>query len=120
MSFPLVLLLAACSALPQSFSADLIAIDSKCLNAANQSMNDNTVRAWTAAGAVYMDGLVKFDLSTIPDTAFLTSAVIRTYHKTAGSSSPWQSPTAGLGWHRRSGDQGVHHLTGVWPPPGGA
>jgi hypothetical protein len=92
MSFPLVLLLAACPALPQSFSADLIAIDSKCLNAANQSMNDNTVRAWTAAGAVHMDGLVKFDLSTIPDTAFLTSAVIRTYHKTAGSSSPWQSP----------------------------
>ena len=38
-----------------------------------------------------MDGLVKFDLTSIPDTAFLTSAVMRTYHKDADS-SPWQSP----------------------------
>ncbi|HBF23424.1 MAG TPA: hypothetical protein DDW23_06365 [Planctomycetes bacterium] len=82
-----ILLLAI--ATPQASS--LIATDSKCLNAANQSMNDNTVRAWTAAGAVHMDGLVKFDLSSIPDTAFLTSAVMRTYHK-ATNNSPWQTP----------------------------
>ncbi|HEX9792462.1 MAG TPA: DNRLRE domain-containing protein [Planctomycetota bacterium] len=89
-------------------TVSLPAFDGKCINSAtNANLNDNRFRAyWNTS---YYDGFVKFDLSSIPDTATILSMDLTAYHE-AGFSNPFNDPevrvyrTAGDSWSRGATD----------------
>ncbi|HEX9792463.1 MAG TPA: DNRLRE domain-containing protein [Planctomycetota bacterium] len=84
-------------------SVSLTAFDGKCISEVNENWNDNRCRAyWNAR---FVDGFVKFDLSSIPNTATILSMDLTVYHE-AGFSNPFADPdvrvyrTAGDSWSR--------------------
>jgi len=69
----------------------LTATDSKSINPAGSNWNDNRFRAYYSSGIDYVDGFVKFDLSSIPDGASIVSMTLRAYHE-AGFGNPFDNP----------------------------
>jgi hypothetical protein len=88
---------------PNQVSVTLTAIDSKTISSlSNTNWNDNRFRAyWSNASQGYVDGLVKFDLSSIPDTANITSMTLRAYHE-YGYGNPLSDPEVVI--YRSDGD----------------
>lgn len=66
-----------------STSVTLTATDSKTMaSVSSQNWNDNRFRAyWSSTSQGFVDGFVKFDLSTIPDSATITGLTLRAYHE---------------------------------------
>lgn len=71
----------------------LTAIDSKTISSNSSSnWNDNRFRAyWSSSSQGFVDGFVKFDLSTIPNTATITAMTLRAYHE-EGFGNPRDNP----------------------------
>lgn len=71
----------------------LTAIDSKTISSvSNANWNDNRFRAyWNSASQGYVDGFVKFDLSSIPNSAVITGLTLRAYHE-EGFGNPASDP----------------------------
>lgn len=89
----------------------LTAIDSKTISSvSNSNWNDNRFRAyWNSASQGFVDGLVKFDLSSIPNSAIITGLTLRAYHE-EGFGNPASDPevrayrVANDGWSRGATD----------------
>jgi hypothetical protein len=89
----------------------LTAIDSKTISSvSNTNWNDNRFRAyWNSPSQGFVDGLVKFDLSSIPNTATITSLTLRAYHE-EGFGNPRDNPEVRAyrvtddGWSRGATD----------------
>jgi hypothetical protein len=94
----------------------LTAIDSKTISSvSNANWNDNRFRAyWSSASQGYVDGLVKFDLSSIPDGSNITSMTLRAYHEN-GFGNPKSDPEVVI--FRSSGDSWTR-ANGADPHPG--
>lgn len=112
----------ALSAAPLPQSVTLTATDSKCIASnSGRNWNDNRFRAyWDGPTLGYVDGLAKFDLSSIPDGGTITSMTLRAYHE-YGFGNPYNNPEVVAfrsdndGWSRnqRDGHPGVSQvLTG--------
>jgi hypothetical protein len=88
---------------PNRVSVTLTAIDSKTISSlSNTNWNDNRFRAyWSNPSQGYVDGLVKFDMSSIPDTANITSMTLRAYHE-YGFGNPFSDPEVVI--YRSNGD----------------
>jgi len=92
-------------------SVTLTATDSKCISSLSQeNWNDNRFRAyWGSPAQGFVDGLVKFDLSSIPDGSTIRSMTLRAYHE-AGFGNPYDNPevtvlrSSGDGWSRSQTD----------------
>lgn len=92
-------------------SVTLTATDSKCIaSASGDNWNDNRLRAyWSSPAQGFVDGLAKFDLSSIPDGATFTAMTLRVYHE-AGFGNPYDNPevvvyrSSGDGWSRSQTD----------------
>jgi len=71
----------------------LTATDSKSVSSQSQEdFNDNVLRAaWDNPSQGYVDGLLKFDFSSIPNKSSISSMSLRLYHQ-AGTGSPFQDP----------------------------
>lgn len=71
----------------------LTAIDSKTISSvSSDNWNDNRFRAyWNSASQGFVDGLVKFDLSSIPNSAVITGMTLRAYHED-GFGNPSSDP----------------------------
>lgn len=89
MLLPLLLALPAAQT-----TVTLTATDSKAVSSlTNEDFNDNTLRsAWDNPTQGYIDGLVKFDLSSIPNKSAITAMSLRLFHQ-GGSGSPFANPT---------------------------
>lgn len=89
MLLPLILTLAA-----SQTTVTLIATDSKSVSSGTmEDFNDNTLRAlWNNSTQGNVDGLIKFDLSSIPNKSSISSMSLRLYHM-GGSGSPYNNPT---------------------------
>lgn len=76
-----------------STTITLVAIDSKTISdVSHANWNDNRFRAyWNSAAQGFVDGFVKFDLSSIPDGATITSMTLRAYHE-EGFGNPRDNP----------------------------
>ena len=71
----------------------IYATDSKCIaSSSNSNWNDNRFRAyWSSASQGFVDGFVKFDLSSLPSGANITAMTLRTYHE-YGFGNPHANP----------------------------
>ena len=78
-------------------TAVLTAIDSKTISdASNTNWNDNRLRAyWSNVSQGFVDGFCKFDFSSIPNDATITSMSLRTFHE-QGFGNPANAPTVRL------------------------
>lgn len=65
--------------------------DSKCMSPSGQNWNDNRFRAYWNSSTSFVDGVAKFDLTSIPDGATITAMTLRAYHE-AGYSNPYNDP----------------------------
>lgn len=84
------------AALPAAAAAQttvtLTATDSKSIaEPSNQNWQDNRFRAYYSTSLFYVDGFVKFDMSSIPDSATITGMTLRAYHE-ANFGSPANGP----------------------------
>lgn len=106
-------LLLAAAAAPQT-TVTLIAQDGKCISSvSSDDWNDNRLRAyWSSSAQGYVDGFVKFDLSSIPDGATITSMTLRAYHE-AGFGNPFNNPEVIV--HRVAGDAWARGQNDVHP-----
>lgn len=88
MFLPLLLAFAA-----SQTTVTLPAIDTESIaSVSNEDFSDNTVRvAWDNPAQGYVDGLLKFDLSSIPNNSAITALSLRVYHQ-AGAGSPSADP----------------------------
>jgi len=101
----------ALSAAPLPQSVTLTATDSKCIaSSSGTNWNDNRFRAYFYdVNQGFVDGLVKFDLSSIPDGSTITSMTLRAYHE-YGFGNPYNNPevvafrSANDGWSRNQQD----------------
>ncbi len=59
----------------------LTAVDSDSIRVNGKNYGDNRVRAYWNSQTSFIDGFVKFDLSSIPDAAVVTSMSLRTWHQ---------------------------------------
>lgn len=75
----------------QNTTVTLMATDSKSINPAGSNWNDNRLRAYYNSSTGPVDGFVKFNLSSIPDTAAIVRMVLTTYHE-EGFGNPWGDP----------------------------
>ncbi|MEW6252910.1 MAG: hypothetical protein AB1716_19915 [Planctomycetota bacterium] len=72
----------------------LTATDSKCIQpGTNSNWNDNRFRAYWSGN--WVDGFVKFDFTSIPDTAVITAMTLRTFHE-EGFGNPYADPEVRL------------------------
>lgn len=108
------------AAVPTSAAAQtqttLTATDSKSIASnSQQNWNDNRLRAyWSSASLGFVDGLAKFDLSSIPDTATITGLTYRVYHE-ASFGSPSGGPSVSC---YRVADDSWARANGSDPHPG--
>jgi len=118
----LIPLLLSAAAVPQT-TVTLVAQDSKSISSTSSAnWNDNRFRAYWSSGLDFVDGFVKFDVSSIPDGATITSMTLRAYHE-FGFGNPANDPevmvyrTANDSWSRGATDlhPGLNEaLTGIY------
>jgi len=76
---------------PQTTGADTVALtaqDTDSINTLGQNWNDNRLRAYYDLTLYHVDGFMKFDLSSIPDSAVITSMTLTTYYEPDKYSDP--------------------------------
>ena len=120
-------LIAAASRSEAQTTVTLTAVDSKSVaSVSNTNWNDNRFRAyWNNSTQGFVDGFVKFDLSTLPSGAKITDLTMRTYHE-FGFGNPFSDPEVRIyrvsndGWMRGAADlhPGLNEiLTPIDPGP---
>ncbi len=87
----------------------LTAVDGKCITTSGQNFTDNRLRAYWGTGLGSVDGFVKFDLSSIPDGATITSLKLTTFHE-QGFGNPSNGPVVSV--HRVQSDAWSSSTTG--------
>ncbi|MHC4617724.1 MAG: hypothetical protein ACYTEQ_08210 [Planctomycetota bacterium] len=76
---------------PQTTDADTVVLtaqDTDSINTLGQNWNDNRLRAYYDLTLYHVDGFIKFDLSSIPDTAVITSITLTTYYEPTKYNDP--------------------------------
>ncbi|MBL7008785.1 MAG: DNRLRE domain-containing protein [Planctomycetes bacterium] len=89
----LLLLAVLCLAAPLAAqtTVTLQATDTDCINPAGSNWVDNRLRAYWSSSILFVDGFMKFDLSSIPDGSAITSMKLTTYHE-YGFGNPASNP----------------------------
>ncbi len=84
-------LLLACAAAQTTVTLTPVDTDS-ISSVSSEDFSDNTLRAaWSNSSQGYVDGLLKFDLSGIPNASAIEGLTLRLYHQ-AGAGSPSGDP----------------------------
>jgi len=95
--------LALAAPLAAQTTVTLTAIDTDCIDTNGSNWNDNRLRAYWSSR--FVDGFMKFDLSSIPDGSNITALKLTTYHE-YGFGNPSNDPevqiyrVANDGWAR--------------------
>ncbi|RMH04554.1 MAG: hypothetical protein D6702_02885 [Planctomycetota bacterium] len=116
----LALLAPAAPAAAQT-TVTLTATDTDCINPAGSNWQDNRLRAYWNSSLLFVDGFMKFDLSTIPDGAQITAMKLTTFHE-YGFGNPANNPevkiyrVANDGWSRANGGDPHPGLNEVLTP----